>query len=184
MSKYHVNVQEKLDDEYLAKIWFECDADNAEHAKEQAENAYPECKINAVHASINWDTFEYHYKPKTNHLDSNASYGGYMFETYGEELEAVKQAYNTNPATVWTVICDSGNVDVSSGFHFCNRLGYIITEIPADCTTDVINEDYNEILEYYDYECPNCHESIEGNPEVGDACDCGFVFDLEDFMER
>lgn len=181
MNKYHVNLQEKLDDEFLDKMWFECDADNAEHAKEQATNAYPDCKINAVQTSITWTEFEERFKPIKNHLDDNASFDGYMFETFDSELDAVKQAYSVNRDTVWTVMCDSGNVDVSSGFHFCNRLGYIITEIPADCTIDVINDDYNEITEFYDYECPSCNSYINGDPKVGDSCSCGVVFTMEDY---
>jgi hypothetical protein len=51
MNKYHVNLQEKLDDEFLDEIWFECKADDDSHAREQATNAYPDCKINYVTSS-------------------------------------------------------------------------------------------------------------------------------------
>ena len=129
---------------------------------------------------INWEQFEADYKPVKNHIDNNASYDGFMFETYGAELEAVQKAYKNNPDTVWTVIGDSGNVDVTSGFHLVNRLGYIITEVPAVGFTDVINEDYNEVKDFYSHPCPSCQAYIEGEPEVGDVCECGFVFDMTD----
>lgn len=32
-----------------------------------------------------WDEFEAQFRPVMNHLDTNASFGGQMFETYGEE---------------------------------------------------------------------------------------------------
>ena len=130
---------------------------------------------------ITWDTFIQQYKPVKNHIDNNASYDGLMFETYGTELDEVQKAYKNNPETVWTVMADTGNIDITSGFHIVNRLGYIITEVPANGFIDVINEDYNEVKEFYSHQCPSCEAWIEGEPEVGDSCDCGFVFDLEDY---
>lgn len=54
----------------------------------------------------------------------------YMYETYGEELAAVKEAYRKNPATVWTITDgDDGEWYLGDGFHFVNRVGYFITEL-------------------------------------------------------
>jgi hypothetical protein len=133
---------------------------------------------------ITWEQFEENYQPETNTLDPNASMGGLMFETYGAEYDYVLYIHKSEPERVWTVMCDTGNVDVTSGLHCVNRLGYIITQEPAVGLIDVINEDYNEVKDFYSHQCPSCDAFIEGNPEVGDSCDCGFVFDLEDFMER
>lgn len=130
---------------------------------------------------LTWEQFEAQYNPVKNNIDDNASYDGLMFETYGEELEAVQQAYKNNPETVWTVMADTGNVDVTSGFHIVNRLGYIITEVPANGFIEVINKDYNIVKDFYSHQCPACEAWIEGEPDVGDSCDCGFVFDLEDY---
>ena len=129
---------------------------------------------------ITWEQFEEQYQPQSNHIDDNASMGGYMFETFGAEYEHVLSVHNTEPARVWTVMGDTGNVDVTSGWHFVNRLGYIITTTPADTDIEVLNEDYNEVKDYYSHGCPSCGAVIEGEPEVGDTCECGFVFDLED----
>lgn len=75
------------------------------------------------------------YKPIKNNIDNNASFDGYMFETFGKELEAVRSAWLLNPLKVWT-ITDSEDFDhgvvVSAGYHWVNRLGYFITEVPAE----------------------------------------------------
>ena len=53
------------------------------------------------------------------------SYG--MFETYGPELEFVKAQ---PPNQVWTCIEEDADGGLLSGFHFVNRLWYVVTEIP------------------------------------------------------
>jgi len=72
------------------------------------------------------DEFLEHYKPIKNHLDDNASWDGCMFETYGKELEFVK-AYDGKH--VWTLLEGDEGTYISSGFHFVNRMGYLITEV-------------------------------------------------------
>ena len=75
------------------------------------------------------------YKPVTNHLvPHGASINGWMFETYGEEYEFVKHA---DQDKVWTVIDGEGSkLYVVAGWHFVNRLGYIITELPWENGTE------------------------------------------------
>jgi hypothetical protein len=75
------------------------------------------------------------YKPIPNHLNSNASFQtedniGYMFETYGEELEFVQLQ---DPKTIWTY-CDGddGGTYISDGYHIVNRIGYFVTTVPYD----------------------------------------------------
>jgi len=73
------------------------------------------------------------YKPIKNHLDDNASCGGEMFETYGEELNFVKLMAELNPTRVWTYADDdNGNPFIQSGYHLVNRIGYFITDNPFD----------------------------------------------------
>lgn len=61
--------------------------------------------------------------------DDIAPYAGCMYETYGEEYERVKQVLAENPKRVWTVLDGGGPyLCLSAGFHFVNRMGYIITE--------------------------------------------------------
>ena len=74
------------------------------------------------------------YKPIPNHLDENASFNdgenGYMFETYGEELEFVKAQDNNR---IWTYSDgDDGGTYISDGYHVVNRIGYFVTTVPYD----------------------------------------------------
>jgi len=74
------------------------------------------------------------YKPIPNHLDENASFNdgehGYMFETYGDELEFVK-AQDSN--RIWTYSDgDNGGTYISDGMHMVNRIGYFVTTVPYD----------------------------------------------------
>ena len=70
------------------------------------------------------------YKPIVNSLVEDAPYDGYMFETYGAELQVVQAARKKH---VWTLI-DTGrkHPTITSGFHFVNRLGYFLTEKPCN----------------------------------------------------
>ena len=78
------------------------------------------------------------YQPKTNHLDSNASWNGTMFETYGEEVEFVQ---STPDNFVWTLLeGDEGQTLISNGYSFVNRLGYFICEVPWN------ENEFHEIL--------------------------------------
>jgi hypothetical protein len=68
------------------------------------------------------------YKPIINHIDTNASFDGLMFETYGDEVEFVKQAGNGH---IWMYgDGDDGGSFIWNGWGFVNRIGYFITEIP------------------------------------------------------
>jgi hypothetical protein len=62
-----------------------------------------------------------------NHIDNNASWGGAMFETFGEELDYVRmKAQKGN--NVWTIIeGDDDSMFIVNGVHFVNRIGYLIT---------------------------------------------------------
>lgn len=58
-----------------------------------------------------------------------------LLETYGPELELVKQ---TDPRHVWTVLDDdNGDLVVCAGFHFVNRVNYIITKKPWETGDEV-----------------------------------------------
>lgn len=80
------------------------------------------------------------FKPIPNHLDDNASFQdengvGIMFETYGDEVEFVKQQ---DPRCIWTYgDGDDGGGYIWNGWHFVNRIGYFITEVPCPENTDI-----------------------------------------------
>lgn len=68
------------------------------------------------------------FKPIKNHIDTNASFNGEMFETYGEEVEFVKEQ---DEKYIWTYADgDNGGLYIFNGWHFVNRIGYFITEEP------------------------------------------------------
>lgn len=83
---------------------------------------------------ITEDCFDEQYKPLVNHLVKNAAFNGCMYETYGKELEYVRSVAH-NPKTakrVWTILEADSKIFFSAGYHFVNRLGYLITKLPFE----------------------------------------------------
>lgn len=89
---------------------------------------------------ITEDEFDATYPLKTNHLNPHAGWvygetGGCLFETYGEELDFVRQQ---DPRTVWTLVDgDDGDQYVLSDFHFVNRIGYLLSTVPVPEGQDI-----------------------------------------------
>jgi len=84
------------------------------------------------------------FEPQTNHLDDNASWGGMMYETYGAEMDYVRKIYEESPGRVWTVLDDGEVSFLSSGFHFVNRMGYIVTKNVCPDNVEIeVNDDYS-----------------------------------------
>lgn len=52
-----------------------------------------------------------------------------MYETYGNDLEEVKAV---PPGHLWTVLDCDGVLYLSPGFHFVNRINYVICRNPYD----------------------------------------------------
>jgi hypothetical protein len=99
------------------------------------------------------------FKPIPNHIDEDASFNdgdqGYMFETYGKELEFVQ---SQEPNRIWTY-CDGDDngTYIFQGMRIVNRIGYFVTTVPFN-----VNEDYQiEISSEDVYTCPNCDEEWE-----------------------
>jgi hypothetical protein len=75
------------------------------------------------------------YKPIKNKLVKDASWNGCLFETYGEEEEYVRKVAQDEAAeiggTVWTIVEDDyGFLCVIPGWHYVNRIGYLVTKKP------------------------------------------------------
>lgn len=69
-----------------------------------------------------WDEFERKYAPIPNPPDQDE---WFLFETYGEDLDAVKAH---DPNKVWTLLDTDGVELIVAGYHFVNRTNYILTE--------------------------------------------------------
>jgi hypothetical protein len=86
------------------------------------------------------DEFDDRYPLVVNHLNPNASWGsgegtGCLFETYGEELAYVLRQ---DPRTVWTFVDgDDGDQYLVSGFHFVNRIGYLVSTVAVPEGADI-----------------------------------------------
>lgn len=87
------------------------------------------------------DEFEEKFQPKTNHLDDDAEFSGWMYEEDGEQFKHVKKVLKKSPYTVWTVMSGDEGTCIVSGFHIVDCLGYIITEVPFDGNVTVELDD-------------------------------------------
>jgi hypothetical protein len=99
------------------------------------------------------DIFLEKYKPVKNHLDESAGWDGCLFETYGEELDYVQSIAISNVKKVWTLLDCDGKQFITSGFHFVNRMGFFVTEIEAEDTTE-------------EYECEDLTDHEEEDKET------------------
>jgi hypothetical protein len=113
---------------------------------------------------MNYETWIETYKPVANSMVEGAAYGGFMFETYGEELEQVK----LHPAEyIWTLRDDSGFTSITAGFGWVNRLGYFITSVPYESGDDCV-----QLSEEVECECyKEDGYSVNGELQSGDP-DC------------
>jgi Family of unknown function (DUF6900) len=86
------------------------------------------------------DEFDDQYPLLANHLNPHASWAfgdgrGCLFETYGEELEFIRQQ---DPRTVWTFVDgDDGGQYLLSGYHFVNRIGYLVSTVGVPEGADI-----------------------------------------------
>lgn len=88
--------------------------------------------------TIDYDYFISNMKLVHNHIDENAGYDGFLFETYGQELEYVLSQIENG--TVLTLIdCGDEERSITQGYHLVNRLGYFILEEPPLFNYDVID---------------------------------------------
>jgi hypothetical protein len=117
-----------------------------DYVKEHRRHKQILCKKNLLEdrmiKRIQWRTYLKKYKPVKNTINSDASFEGYMFETYDGELEALKELVResmTKPSTkglegyrVWTIVdgTTNGRCYLLNGWHLVNRIGYVFCEVP------------------------------------------------------
>jgi hypothetical protein len=94
------------------------------------------------------------FKPIKNTIDNTSSFDGHMFETYGAEVEFVKEQ---DVHHIWMYgDGDDGGSYVWSGWGFVNRIGYFITEVPW-----VEGITYQVKISDPWYFCENCDSEME-----------------------
>jgi len=79
------------------------------------------------------EQFDKKFKLVKNKFDDNASFNGFMYETYGEEIEYVIKMAKLN-RVVTIIECDNEDPDdedgmcmvYASGYYLVNRIGYLI----------------------------------------------------------
>jgi hypothetical protein len=91
--------------------------------------------------------FDTLFNPIKNHLVKNASWNGCLYETYGPELDFVLSKIDEN--LVITIIeCSTAVEDIedeeacvdmylSTGYHYVNRIGYLILDKPYEFEFEV-----------------------------------------------
>lgn len=114
---------------------------------------------------LTYDDFLEKYHPIKNHLDKNAGYDGCMFETFGKELEFVLKTQMHSPRQIWTIINrDNNDMWIIPGYHYVNRLGFIITKEPInrnELDLEYCMEDYYTTGEARNHTI-ECMESLLG----------------------
>lgn len=128
---------------------------------------------NTKHITLTEDEFYEKFNMVKNHLDNNASFDGCAFETFGEELQYIQKFAGENPYRIWTVLDCDGKLYYSTGYHFVNRLNYIITEEEFDCQIDVQLEDVGDDDEPTsgNYQCGSCEKFFD-EPIDGECPHC------------
>jgi len=115
------------------------------------------------------------FKPITNSIRNN---GDFPFETYGDEMEFVR---NTDPKFIWTEVDGDSGTYILAGYHYVNRIQYYITTNPWE-------DEYTEVPSWVYRQCdcadvdgdgdynPECPECDEGMIDI----DCDTVVALKD----
>jgi len=94
------------------------------------------------------------YKPIKNHIDTDSSFNGEMFETYGDEVAFVKEQPEDR---IWMYgDGDDGGSYIWSGWGFVNRIGYFITEVPCPPDTTI-----QVLVSHNWFYCENCSSEFE-----------------------
>jgi hypothetical protein len=101
---------------------------------------------------ITWDEFETEFKPRQNLLTKRSDYNGWKYETYGDHEAFIRMFAQTNPENVWTIMDGDEGIIIGSGWHYVNRMGYIITELPYKAGQSVTVQDEKDIVYDLDFE--------------------------------
>jgi len=116
-----------------------------DYGQKTAPSLLPTFKGSEIVAQIfTWEEFEARFKPMQNHVTAREEFNGWLFETYGEDEKYVREfaQLGNNANNVWTIIeGDQNQMCIVNGWHFVNRFGYVITEVPAPEGCEITVED-------------------------------------------
>jgi hypothetical protein len=87
--------------------------------------------------TLTFDDWIEKYNPIKNHLVDHGSFGGYIFETYDDEVDFVA---SQNPHNIWTMVWAEDCYAVVPGFRWVNREHYLISTVPF--TEENLHEEY------------------------------------------
>jgi hypothetical protein len=113
-----------------------------------------------MYRTLTYDEFVAAFQPHTNHLTGE----GNTFETYGEELEYVRQQDEKH---IWTELDGDDGVYIVNGYHYVNRISYLITTIPAP-------DSFVEVVICLDKEC-DCSIDGEGQADCTECRGDGYI---------
>lgn len=108
-----------------------------------------------------WNAFQEKYKPQYNHINGSRDEYNHSFETYGAELDYVREQDSNR---IWTRVQADFSDIIVAGYHYVNRLEYYVTEVPWT------NEDEYVLLSVEE-ECECYNEDGYENGEYGNP-DC------------
>ncbi len=78
-----------------------------------------------------FEIWESTFKPQPNAIaTTDRGFEGKLFETFGAEHNYVQTVVKEEPDRVWTVVDADGKWYIAQGYHYVNRVGYLITEKP------------------------------------------------------
>ena len=75
------------------------------------------------------------YQPRPNHLNSDAKFGGALFDPTGEELKYILQLPVHN---IWTLYEEDGQVKIRNGQQVRGRLGYFHCDVGHNAHATII----------------------------------------------
>lgn len=108
------------------------------------------------------------------------SYGGCMYETFGEEYEIVQAMCKENPKRVWTIITVGEWEGICAGWHYVNRTGYLITDEEWENDNETyVSWDNTELHEQWDSLPVEALEEV-----IGEALQHRTEMDLEEIRDE
>jgi hypothetical protein len=111
---------------------------------------------------ISEDEFVEKYKPIVNHICDEHGFdfgeGCCLYETYAPEIGYVHELSKTTKR-VWTVAeGDNETIAYMAGFHYVNRLGFLVTEVPWENEDDYVETESMDEFREWIITDPNCDQ--------------------------